>query len=169
MIVVSNSTPLIALSKLHKLKILKDLYGRIYITELTRYEVVEEGIRLGREDAKRVAEACERWINVSEPKGNAEELSVRHRIHLGEAMCILLAKEIDSKLVLLDERDGRRAARVEGLEVKGTIGLIADAVRTGALKKEDALETLKMMKGSSGEFWLDPEVVDKAIERMDNL
>lgn len=166
MTVVSNSTPLIALAKLHRLEVLKELYGRIYITELTRYEVVDEGLRLGMEDAKRVAKACGRWIIVVEPRGNFDELSIKHRIHLGEAMCISLAKELDSKLVLIDGRDGRRAARREGLRVKGTIGAVADAVRRGVLKRRDALEILHMMKGKTLEFWLDPEVIDKAIKRI---
>ena len=45
---------------------------------------------------------------------------------IGEAESILLAREMNADLLLINERGGRRAAKNAGVTVKGTIGVISD-------------------------------------------
>lgn len=60
MIAVSNSTPLIALSKIGKLDLLKEYFGEIYIPAEVYDEVVTRGGRLsGAEEV-----ASSKWIKV---------------------------------------------------------------------------------------------------------
>ena len=68
------------------------------------------------------------WIKVINPKGYAGEICSRYGIHIGEAESILLARELDADLLLINERDGRRAAKNAGVKVNGTIGMIADCI-----------------------------------------
>ncbi|QXD16313.1 DUF3368 domain-containing protein [Rhodocaloribacter litoris] len=49
----------------------------------------------------------------------------------GEAEAIALALERNADLVLLDEREGRRAARRLGLSVTGVLGLLVEAKAKG--------------------------------------
>jgi hypothetical protein len=50
--VVSNAGPLMVLSKLHLLHLLKELYGYVHIPRSVYDEVVTEGLRQGYEDAQ---------------------------------------------------------------------------------------------------------------------
>jgi predicted nucleic acid-binding protein len=45
--------------------------------------------------------------------------------------------------VLLDERQGRRAARERGLPVSGTLGLLRSAADRGLVQLTDALDRLE--------------------------
>ena len=53
----------------------------------------------------------------------------------GEAEAIALACELKPAIVLLDETDGRAEARRLGLPTIGTIGILADARKSGRLQK----------------------------------
>ena len=64
MIVVSNSSPLIALAKIGKLHILKELFGEIIIPKAVWNEVVVKG--KGKPGAEEVEKA--EWIKVREVK-----------------------------------------------------------------------------------------------------
>ena len=51
----------------------------------------------------------------------------------GEASVIALAIELGCRLVVIDERRGRQVARLMGLEVTGTVGVLLRAKRQGML------------------------------------
>ena len=52
---------------------------------------------------------------------------------IGEAESILFARELDADLLLINEGDGRRAAKNAGVKVKGAIGVIADCIERDIL------------------------------------
>lgn len=56
----------------------------------------------------------------------------------GEMDVILLAREVKADWVLIDEKLTRRVAKGLGLKVKGTLGLLLIACRTGLVSKEEA-------------------------------
>jgi predicted nucleic acid-binding protein len=61
----------------------------------------------------------------------------------GEAAAITLACETPGAAVILDDKKGRRVARNLGLPVVGTIGLIIEAKRIGAIERaRPAIEAL---------------------------
>jgi len=53
--------------------------------------------------------------------------ALREQLDPGEAEAIVLAAELDAKLLLVDERRGRRIAIDRGLEVTGLLGVLAEA------------------------------------------
>ena len=168
MITVSDSTPLIHFGTINRLDLLRSMYGQIVITEAVYREVVTEGIALGKMDAFLVEKAIGDWVEIINPKGYAGEICSRYGIHIGEAESILLARELDAGLLLINERDGRRAAKNAGVKVKGTIGVISDCIGRDLLTVGAAVEILIFFKDNPSEFWIDPRIIDIAIKRIKN-
>lgn len=106
---VVNSTPLIALSMLNHLFILKALFDEIFVPSS-------------------VYEPAESFPLPPELLG----------LDTGEMDVILLAREVKADWVLIDEKLARRVAKGLGLKVKGTLGLLLIACRTGLVSKEEA-------------------------------
>ncbi|MEA1894433.1 MAG: hypothetical protein U9N36_04355 [Euryarchaeota archaeon] len=80
----------------------------------------------------------------------------------------MLARELDADLLLINERDGRRAAKDTGVKVKGTIGVISDCIRRDLLTVGSAVQILIFFKDNPTEFWIDPRIIDIAIKRIKN-
>ena len=166
MITVSDSTPLMHFGTIKRLDLLRSIYGQIFITEAVHREVVTDGIALGKQDAFLVEKAIGDWIDVVNPEGYAGEICSRYGIHIGEAESILLARELNADLLLINERDGRRAAKNVGVMVKGTIGVISDCIERRVLTVVAAVEILIVFRDNPSEFWIDPKIIDIAIKRI---
>ncbi len=128
MIVVSDSSPLIALARINRLDLLRSLYERILIPPEVHHEVTVAGRDLpgGREVRKA------NWIQVVKqrsPGGQSLEQACEG-LGGGERGAILLAKALPAELLLLDEWKARRVARQEGLPVAGCLAVL----EAGALK-----------------------------------
>ncbi|MDO9517968.1 MAG: DUF3368 domain-containing protein [Methanosarcinaceae archaeon] len=137
MTTVSNSTPLIALSKIGKIELLREYFGQIYIPKAVYEEVVVNGgILYGAEE---VAKAD--WIIV-ENVGNAlavESLSMY--LDAGESEAIILAKEKDC-LLIIDDGDGRKAATNMNIDITGTVGILLKAGKDGKIDLRESLDEL---------------------------
>ena len=142
MIIVSNATPLISLSLINQLGLLKALYGQVHIPPAVYEEVVTQG--KGRPGAQEVALAD--WIVVSEVPEVARG-TVQPRpaaLHAGEIEAMELALGLQAKLVILDERLARKIANTQGLDTIGTVGILKHARDRGLLADlEGALDELR--------------------------
>ncbi len=164
---VSDSTPLIQLAKAGCLDILFSLYNKIFITEEVYSEVVEEGFILEKEDAVIIKENIGKRIQIKNPGSSSMHIIRKYSIHKGEAASILLAQETNA-LLLMNERDGRNAAKSEGIKVKGSIGILFDALREGLIDKEEALRILSIFRENPQEFWIEPDIIKVAMEKINN-
>jgi len=81
--------------------------------------------------AEEVASA--RWIAVEKVEDRALVSLLSGDLDEGEAEAITLCKEKNVEVVLLDEKDARRAAHRLGLKVLGTVGLLVWAKRVGII------------------------------------
>jgi predicted nucleic acid-binding protein len=165
MIVVSDSTPLIHLAKSGRLDILFSLYNKILITEEVYREVVEEGLILEKEDAVIINEHIGKKIQIKNPGSSSIQIMRKYYIHQGEAESILLALETNA-LLLMNERDGRIAAKSEGINVKGTIGVLFEALKKGVIDKQEALSVLSRFRGDPHSFWIEPDIIKGAMEKI---
>lgn len=129
MIVVSNSSPLIALSRIGRLDILASFYGRILLPAEVHQEVTVEG--RGLPGAEEVRNAV--WIEVAPQRSHTDPLLEQacRGLGAGERGTILLAKSLPADLVLLDEGKARRIARSAGLAITGCLGVLEAAARRG--------------------------------------
>ncbi len=135
--VISDSTPLIALSRINKLSLLKEYFGEVYIPQEVYEEVVTRGGNLF--GAEEVASA--EWIKVENVKNRIAVDALSIALDKGEAEAIVLASEKDGMLIL-DEGDGRRTAESLGLKITGTVGLLLLAAADGKLEFKKALDEL---------------------------
>ncbi|NOZ59724.1 MAG: DUF3368 domain-containing protein [Euryarchaeota archaeon] len=166
MTVVSDSTPLIHLAKVGRLEILFALYGEVLITREVYREVVEEGLLLNREDARVVRRYVGNGIRVAATGSSPDHLVQKYQIHIGEAESIQLAKDIGAELLIINESQGRKAAKSEGLKVKGTIGVVFDALRAGIIGKNEALKILRDFRENPQAFWIDPDIIEVAMRKI---
>ena len=120
--IVTNSTPLIELSKIKQLDMLRKVYGSILIPEEVYIEVVVDGA--GKQGATEVRAA--EWIHRQSvtDMNQVIELQSQKSLHLGECATIVLAQEIDAEQVILDDRAARQEAIAQGLPVIGTVGVL---------------------------------------------
>ncbi len=120
--VVTNSSPLIELSKINQLDLLRNVYGTILIPEEVYVEVVIDG--MGKPGAAEVKAA--EWIyrQAVVDKAQISVLQTQHSLHLGECTTIALAKEIKAEQVILDDNAARKEAVARGLPVIGTVGVL---------------------------------------------
>lgn len=107
-IVISNTTPIIALSLTGQLDLLGVLYGQVWIPPAVAAELRAGGARAGAIEWATVPYI--RTVALDDPQ-RADLLSDLDR---GEAEVIALAQEHRADLVIIDERLGRRHAAVWG-------------------------------------------------------
>ena len=153
--IVINSSPAINLTAiLGGLDLLVELYGLV-IVPLEVFQELEAGaskdstaLRLRETPG---IEIREQLIEIPLLLGNL--------LDLGEAAVIQTALEEDLFTVILDDLKGRRAARLAGLEVTGSLGVLVQAKKVGRLKSvAEALQRLRA-RGT----WLDKKVVESAL------
>ena len=120
--IVTNSTPLIELSKINQLNLLRKVYGSILIPEEVYIEVVVNGA--GKQGAAEVGTA--EWIHRQSVTNMNQviELQNQKSLHLGECATIVLAQELHAEQVILDDNAARQEAIARGLPVIGTVGIL---------------------------------------------
>lgn len=125
--IVINTTPLLALTAgLGHLDVLQTLYANVYVP----WEVCQEVRAGGRYGfAVDVFEQAD-WLNkINTP--TTIPLYLKHSLDPGEASVIQTALDQDIPLVCIDEIAGRRIARISGLQVTGSIGILLKAKKQG--------------------------------------
>ncbi len=131
MTVVADSSPLVILAKIGSFDLLNRLFPRLYISAEVHHEVVVAGVGLPGSSEVTKAE----WIEVKQLQNQAGLSAAQEKYALGagELSTILLAKEIRVTEVLLDDYNARKLARAEGLQVRGTVGLLETSFLRGHL------------------------------------
>ena len=134
--VVSNSSPLIFLSALGLLDVLRTEFGEVLIPEMVDQEVTANDLKGSR--AVRAAD----WIAVVAVR-DMGHLSMLPVLDAGEREAIILASEQNADLLLMDDLAGRRAAMMYEINVMGTLGFLKVMYRKGRVKNlRDVLDEL---------------------------
>ena len=127
MIVVSNTSPLTNLAAVGQFDLLKHLFGSLHIAEGVWTELNADGkCWPGSEEV-----AAADWIDRHTVRNQDLVTALQRDLQQGEAETIALALELEADLVLLDEKEGRRAAQRQGLRVVGVVGLLIEAKSKG--------------------------------------
>ena len=126
-LVVSNSGPLITLSTIGRLDLLKSLFVRIAVPQAVYEEVVIQG--QGEPGSKEVAEA--EWIHTVPVQDRLAVNLLQESLDTGESEAIVLGQELNARYILLDDALARRKADLIGLSVVGTLGVLLMARKAG--------------------------------------
>lgn len=125
-LVIADSGPLIALSRVVELSLLRDVFGQVWLTETVLAECT---VRLDRQEGVLIRAAEEAgWLKVR-PDSSTDP---NWDLDPGEVSAIAAALELRAGL-LMDDRMGRRVAGGLGLPVIGALGVLVRAKRMGRL------------------------------------
>ena len=113
LLVVSNSSVIIAFAGICRLDLLERLFKRILVPEAVWKEITIEG-KPGREKILRA-----RLIHVEKASDRRLVAFLKEFVDEGGAETIVLALELNAELLLVDERDARSLAKKLGLQVNG--------------------------------------------------
>ena len=127
MIVVSDSSPLIALASVGCLDLLPKLYVRVLIPRAVYEEVVRDGD--ARAGAAELAAAA--WMEVVEVDDDRSESAVGGHLGRGETQAIFLARTRRADLLIVDDHGARKRAEALGITVIGVAGVLLDAKQEG--------------------------------------
>ena len=122
--VIINASPILALHEIGRLEILRDLYGEVTIPEAVRREVTAQNVH--------TLDGCT-WIHVAEITGVAAKELFTSALHEGEVEVLLLAKEQNADLIVIDDGLARRHAARLNLNITGTVGVLLRAKSSGVI------------------------------------
>jgi len=141
LIIVSDSSPLIALAIIGKLNLLEKLYEEIVVPFAVYKEVTEKEKPFSKEL---------RLFLSNRTKQIANRLAVEvliSDIGIGESESIVLALEEKPDLVLIDDLKARKFAKMYGLEIIGTMGILLKAKKKGLITEIKPLITELLSNG----------------------
>ncbi|HEY7771460.1 DUF3368 domain-containing protein [Longimicrobium sp.] len=127
MIVVSDSSTLIAMGSVGRISLLATLYGEVLVPQAVWSEVVRDG----RPGAREVASAT--WIRAVPVVNRLCVAELLKQVGPGEAEAISLAQESHAEVLLIDERRARRIAIDLGLPITGVLGVLLEAKQKGLI------------------------------------
>jgi predicted nucleic acid-binding protein len=126
--IVCNTTPLQYLHQAGLLYILPTLYGRILVPM-----AVTDEIAVGMKAGVNLPDlAALPWIKIREVPGSSWPMP--RDIHRGEAEVIALAGSLEDPLLILDDLAARRHAKLLGLRITGTLGVLLKAKKSKILE-----------------------------------
>lgn len=127
-ITFSNTSPLLYLHLIQQLELLPQLYGRVTIPP-----AVESELAAGAARGVNVPQVSALpWLQVM-PLASTVSIPIVMDLGRGEAEVIALGLENPNSRLILDDTLGRRIARLQKLQVTGTVGVVVKAKHAGYL------------------------------------
>lgn len=143
---VSNTSPIMNLAIIGEFSLLRDQFGEVLIPEAVLEELRVEGNLPGSQSVRDAIKAG--WIRIEEMKQDPLVRAMQRDLDKGEAEAIALAMQVNAEWVLMDERDGRKAAKSMKLKVVGVLGNLLKAQREGRLRSlKQAMDRLREKAG----------------------
>jgi hypothetical protein len=141
LIVVCDTSPILNLSAVDQLGLLKSLYSEIVIPPWVNQD----------------------WVKTISAQNQREVMLLREQLDPGESEAIVLAGELKAELLLLDEKRGRGIATTRGLEVTGRLGVLAEAKARGLIP--NCMSILDDMIRIAG-FWIGEDLRTQYLRAM---
>lgn len=162
MLAVSDTSPINALQRIGQLHLLPTLFDRIFIPPAVRIELqnaVQHGFDPNLTDQLD-------WLEARSLSKSTKQSQLIATLDLGESESIMLALELKTDYILIDEKAGRRVATTLGLQVIGVLGILLRAKETGLIDAiKPALDDLVVKVG----FWIEKQTRRRILELAEEL
>lgn len=154
-VLVSNTTPLISIAAATgSLDVLQFLFRRVVVP----LEVAQEVRAGGRHNFGLDAFDRADWLDIQDQPVRLMPF-LQNSLDRGEASVIQTAMNMELPLVCIDETAGRRIARLCGLQLTGSIGILLKAKQLGyEISIPNALQRMRQQG-----IWLSDRVVQFAL------
>lgn len=152
----NGTSAIIALAKIGHLALLKNLFKKVIIPKAVYEEIVVKGRgRSGTEELKDQPD----WLVMKTVRNRDAVNLLEKYLGKGEAEVIVLAKELNADLVVIDEIKARNIAQLEGLT---TIGLVRILIWSKRMRLIPKLKSV-LEKLTTAGFRLNKELLEKII------
>ena len=152
-VIVSDAGPLHYLVLVDCADFLPELFERVLIPSLVLDELLHSSTP---QKVKDWMENAPPWLKI-EPVINLRPLD---RLHKGESAALQLALQTRASTILMDDLDGRFAARRLDLIPVGTLGVLERMAELGIMELYAVIAKLRRTN-----FFISPELLDAALER----
>ena len=123
--VLVNTSPLIALGRIERIDLLRDLYKQV-VCPRSVVDEIEAGVHKGHAPAMTLPP----WVTVDpDPAG----MTFRRELGAGESAVLSLALATKADLVVLDDLQARLVAAELNLRTTGTLGILVAAQQRGLI------------------------------------
>jgi predicted nucleic acid-binding protein len=135
MILIADSSALIALAVIDKLYILESLFGEVYVPRAVYNEVSHQN----KEESKKLTIYCkDKVLDIT------SQVNLNISLGIGESEAIILYKEKNAQYLLCDDKKAKKFARNFGVNVVGSLGILLKAKEKKlVLKISPLIEKLK--------------------------
>ncbi len=153
MIVVSNATPIITLASIGRIDIFKNFFDQVYIPQAV-YDEIKSKKAFGYK------EIDDSFFHTVAIKDIFAQNILLNDLDLGEAQTIVLAKELNADIVLIDETIGYNIAKSQQLNVRRTLSFLIASKERGYINKVKPLLDDMIEKGR----WISHKVYDDILK-----
>jgi predicted nucleic acid-binding protein len=158
-LVVSDTSPLLNLSLIGRLDLLESQFSGLTVPEQVWSELTE-----GEDGLDSLRELQEGgFLRTVEVERSDLFVELFHNLDLGETAAVCDAIEKDANLVLLDEKEGRKAARRHDLDVTGVVGVLLKAANADEIDLQSELDALR-----EAGFWVADDLYERALQEVGN-
>lgn len=148
--VISDASVLILFRNLNHFSILKDVYGKLYVTD---------------EIALEFGENLPDWITIQAVTDVTYQNFLETQLDAGEASAMALAKQLKNPLLILDDLKARKLARQLRFKFTGSLGVIHRAKKIGIISEVKPIID-KILKT---DFRISQKIVDEILKLNDEL
>jgi len=118
MILIADSSALIALAVVDKLDILEALFGEVYVPRAVYDEVSQQS----KGESEKLALYCkDKVLDIT------SEVNLNISLGIGESEAIILYKEKSADFLLCDDKKAKKFAQTFGVNVIGSLGILLKA------------------------------------------
>ncbi len=161
--IISDTSPLILLARISRLKLLEELYRKVHIP----YEVYNEAVVNGKREYYGDAALIENGINEfifvqtlnSQYKQEANRL--KRVIGSGESEAIAMCLQEKAKMLLIDDLEPKKLAQSKNINCRTTPGILLEGLKGGILTFHEYESSIMEL---SRYAWLSGDVVAYFLE-----
>lgn len=162
MTIISDTTPIISLIKINRLDLLEKLFEEVLIPEAVYRELTTNA--LFENEAKIVKTSSFLKTSSVQNRKSLQLLQAVSGLDDGESEAIVLADELKSDVLIMDERKGRKVAEKLGIKITGTVGVLLQSYSENMISSDEIKTYLDQLKNSN--IRLSESLIQKALEML---